>query len=48
VDRFRYDQTLFVVPDHFGNRAPGGFTSGFALGNAIWLRAVAIERPGPR
>ncbi len=48
VDRSAYDQTLFVVPDHFGNRTPGGYTAGWADGtNRVWLRAIAIGRPGP-
>ncbi len=47
INRFRYDQTIFVVPDSFGNRAPRGFTSGWAdLGDTIWMRAVAILRSG--
>jgi Thrombospondin type 3 repeat len=47
VDRAVYDQTIFVVPDQFGNRAPAGFTSGFANGSdLVWLRAVAMARPG--
>jgi hypothetical protein len=41
-----YDQILYVVPDTFGNVTPGGFTSGFATGSEVWLRAAAIERPG--
>lgn len=47
VDRSRYGQTIFVVPDTFGNRTPRGFTSGWASGSdLIWMRAVAIGRPG--
>lgn len=36
-----------MVPDSFGNRTQGGFTAGFAGGDYVWLRAVAIDRPGP-
>lgn len=46
VDRALYSQTIYVVRDGFGNQAPGGFASGFALGDRVWLRAVAMERPG--
>jgi hypothetical protein len=47
VNRFLYDQTIFVVPDLFGNRTPDGFTSGFANGSdLVWMRAQAIQRAG--
>jgi hypothetical protein len=47
VNQLVYDQTIFVVPDQFGNRTPGGYTSGWANGvDKVWLRAVSIGRPG--
>jgi hypothetical protein len=46
VDRFAYDQTILVVPDGFGNLTPRAFTSGMAMGDLVWLRGVAIDRPG--
>lgn len=47
VDQAAYDQTVFLVPDRFGNRTPGGFTAGWAGGDIVWLRAVALPRIGP-
>jgi hypothetical protein len=47
VDQDLYDQTIFLVPDTFGSRTPGGFTAGFATGDSVWLRVVALPRIGP-
>jgi hypothetical protein len=47
VNQAAYDQTVFLVPDRFGNRTPGGFTAGWAGGDIVWLRAVALGRIGP-
>ncbi|RIL01676.1 MAG: hypothetical protein DCC71_17315 [Proteobacteria bacterium] len=47
VDPRVYDQTVYLVRDRFGNRTPGGFTAGFATGDRVWLRDVALARIGP-
>jgi hypothetical protein len=42
-----YDQVVYLVDDAFGNRTPQGYVAGWANGDIVWLRSVALERIGP-